>query len=97
MRSGSGGRRLSSPSLNSDTVVTQNWLDSMLRWMEIDPTIGMVGPCTNFASGQQIEVNYRNLKGDARVRCKVVRPTFRDGLGNCSAHQFLRADAPQRH
>jgi glycosyltransferase involved in cell wall biosynthesis/SAM-dependent methyltransferase len=48
--------------LDSDTVVTENWLDNLLRWMEIDPTIGMVGPCSNFASGQQIEVNYRNLK-----------------------------------
>jgi len=48
--------------LDSDTVVTEGWLDSLLRWMDIDPTIGMVGPCSNFASGQQIEVNYRNLK-----------------------------------
>lgn len=48
--------------LDSDTVVTEGWLDSLLRWMEIDPTIGMVGPCSNFASGQQVEVNYRNLK-----------------------------------
>ncbi|MFA0750249.1 MAG: hypothetical protein SLRJCFUN_000652 [Candidatus Fervidibacter sp.] len=48
--------------LDSDTVVTDGWLDRLLRWMEIDPTIGMVGPCSNFASGQQIEVNYRNLK-----------------------------------
>ncbi|MFA0783050.1 glycosyltransferase [Fervidibacter sacchari] len=48
--------------LDSDTVVTKNWLDNLLRWMEIDPTIGMVGPCSNFASGQQIDVNYRNLK-----------------------------------
>jgi glycosyltransferase involved in cell wall biosynthesis/2-polyprenyl-3-methyl-5-hydroxy-6-metoxy-1,4-benzoquinol methylase/Flp pilus assembly protein TadD len=27
-----------------------------------DALLGMVGPCSNFASGQQIEVNYRNLK-----------------------------------
>ncbi|MFN3420248.1 MAG: glycosyltransferase [Armatimonadota bacterium] len=48
--------------LDSDTVVTEGWLERLLRWMEIDPTIGMVGPCSNFASGQQISVNYRNLK-----------------------------------
>jgi len=48
--------------LDSDTVVTEGWLERLLRWMEIDPTIGMVGPCSNFASGQQIQVNYRNLK-----------------------------------
>ncbi|MGQ9727157.1 MAG: glycosyltransferase [Candidatus Fervidibacter sp.] len=48
--------------LDSDTVVTENWLDWLLRWMEIDPTIGMIGPCSNFASGQQVEVTYRNLK-----------------------------------
>ena len=48
--------------LDSDTVMTEGWLDNLLRWMDIDPTIGMVGPCSNFALGQQIEVNYRNLK-----------------------------------
>lgn len=48
--------------LDSDTVVTNGWLERLLRWMEIDPTLGMVGPCSNFASGQQIEVDYRNLK-----------------------------------
>ncbi|MCX7642572.1 MAG: glycosyltransferase [Armatimonadetes bacterium] len=48
--------------LDSDTVVTEGWLDRLLRWMEIDPTIGMIGPVSNFASGQQIQVNYRNLK-----------------------------------
>ena len=48
--------------LDSDTVVTEGWLDRLLRWMEIDPTIGMVGPCSNFASFQQIPVTYRNLR-----------------------------------
>lgn len=48
--------------LDSDTVVTEGWLERLLRWMEIDPTIGMVGPCSNFASGQQISVTYRNLR-----------------------------------
>ncbi|MCS7263876.1 MAG: glycosyltransferase [Armatimonadetes bacterium] len=48
--------------LDSDTVVTEGWLDRLLRWMEIDPTIGMIGLISNFASGQQIQVNYRNLK-----------------------------------
>ncbi len=48
--------------LDSDTIVTEGWLERLLRWMEIDPTIGMIGPVSNFASGQQVQVNYRNLK-----------------------------------
>ncbi len=48
--------------VDNDIVATEGWLERLLRWMEIDPTIGIVGPCSNFASGQQIEVTYRNLQ-----------------------------------
>ena len=39
--------------LNNDTIVTTAWLRRMLRAMESNPAIGMVGPVSNFVSGQQ--------------------------------------------
>ena len=40
--------------LNSDTIVSEEWLDRMCACMESDPTIGMVGPLSNTASWQSI-------------------------------------------
>ncbi|RXZ81208.1 glycosyltransferase family 2 protein [Paenibacillaceae bacterium] len=39
--------------LNNDTLVTQNWLDNMLAALASDERIGMVGPVTNYISGDQ--------------------------------------------
>ena len=45
--------------LNNDTIVTTGWLRRMLRVLESDPVIGLVGPCSNRVSGaQQIPVPY---------------------------------------
>ncbi|UHA74509.1 glycosyltransferase family 2 protein [Paenibacillus sp. 481] len=49
--------------LNNDTIVTTNWLNNMLNCLNSDPDIGVVGPVTNFISGdQQIPVPYKQLK-----------------------------------
>ena len=43
-------------------MVTTGWLGRMLRALQSDPTIGLVGPRSNFVSGpQQIEVGYDGL------------------------------------
>ncbi len=39
--------------LNSDTVVTAGWLDTMLAPLLADPAVGLVGPVTNSISGGQ--------------------------------------------
>jgi GT2 family glycosyltransferase/glycosyltransferase involved in cell wall biosynthesis/Flp pilus assembly protein TadD len=39
--------------LNNDVVVTENWLDGMLKCQNIGPDIGIVGPMTNHISGPQ--------------------------------------------
>ncbi len=39
--------------LNSDTVVTEGWLESMIDHMKDDPSIGLVGPLTNSITGPQ--------------------------------------------
>jgi GT2 family glycosyltransferase/glycosyltransferase involved in cell wall biosynthesis len=40
--------------LNSDTIVTEGWLDRMLDCMLADPKTGIVGPLSNTASYQSI-------------------------------------------
>ncbi|HXW36143.1 MAG TPA: glycosyltransferase [Acidimicrobiales bacterium] len=40
--------------LNNDTVPLGRWLDSLVAPLEEDPTVGAVGPCSNFVSGPQI-------------------------------------------
>ncbi|RME59490.1 MAG: glycosyltransferase [Caldilineae bacterium] len=40
--------------LNSDTIVTEGWLDRMIACAETDPQIGLVGPLSNTASWQSV-------------------------------------------
>jgi GT2 family glycosyltransferase/glycosyltransferase involved in cell wall biosynthesis len=45
--------------LNNDTIVPSGWLSRLLRHLQ-DPTIGLVGPVTNFAGNEaKIDVPYR--------------------------------------
>jgi GT2 family glycosyltransferase/glycosyltransferase involved in cell wall biosynthesis len=48
--------------LNDDTVVTRGWLARLLRHLRADPTLGMVGPLTNWAStSARITADYTGL------------------------------------
>lgn len=50
--------------LNNDTIVTKNWLQSMITLLYSNEKIGMVGPVSNYVSGpQQIPVNYTEIEG----------------------------------
>jgi len=40
--------------LNNDVVVTEGWLRGMIRHMERDKDVGMVGPVSNSVSGRQL-------------------------------------------
>lgn len=45
--------------LNNDTIVTKDWLKNMLACLHSSEKIGIVGPVTNYISGEQlIETNY---------------------------------------
>lgn len=49
--------------LNNDTVVTRGWLSSLVRHLQRDPGLGMVGPSTNeIANEAKVEVGYRELE-----------------------------------
>lgn len=41
--------------LNSDTVVTQDWLSEMVRTLKSSDDIGLVGPTTNYSCGPQCD------------------------------------------
>ncbi|MCY8996694.1 glycosyltransferase [Bacillus inaquosorum] len=50
--------------LNNDTIVTNQWLEPMIRLLYHDKKTGMVGPVSNYVSGpQQIPVDYTDLEG----------------------------------
>ncbi|GAB1401831.1 hypothetical protein MASR1M68_07420 [Elusimicrobiota bacterium] len=42
--------------LNNDVILTEGWLSRMLLVAESDKKTGIVGPCTNHASGRQVVV-----------------------------------------
>ncbi len=49
--------------LNNDTVVTRGWLSALVRHLERDSTIGMIGPSTNeIANEAKVDVGYRELR-----------------------------------
>jgi GT2 family glycosyltransferase len=48
--------------LNNDTLVTRGWLGALVRHLERDPKLGMVGSSTNeIANAAKVDVGYRNL------------------------------------
>jgi len=51
---------------NSDTIVSAGWLNGMVRCMESDPKIGIVGPLSNAASWQNVP-NLRDESGSFAV------------------------------
>ncbi|WP_106768573.1 glycosyltransferase family 2 protein [Paenibacillus faecalis] len=48
--------------LNNDAVVTSNWLSNLLACLHSNSRFGIVGPVTNYISGDQlIDVSYTNI------------------------------------
>lgn len=64
--------------LNSDTVVTEGWLESMLGHLQADPDIGLVGPLTNSITGPQklekVDYNEENCQGLTAFARQLVTP-----------------------
>ncbi|GAF26379.1 predicted glycosyltransferases [Moorella thermoacetica Y72] len=49
--------------LNNDTIVTRGWLGRLIRHLESDPNIGMVGPVTNSVGNEaKIDVSYSSIE-----------------------------------
>lgn len=68
--------------LNNDTVVTRGWLSALVRHLESNRELGMVGPSTNeIANEARVDVGYRELRhldswarGFTRVRAGRADP-----------------------
>jgi GT2 family glycosyltransferase len=49
--------------LNNDTVVTRGWLSTLIRHLNSDPTIGLIGPVTNNIGNEaKVDIGYAGLK-----------------------------------
>ena len=49
--------------LNNDTVVTRGWVRDLIRPMQRDPAIGLVGPLTNnIGNEQKVKPGYRSVQ-----------------------------------
>jgi GT2 family glycosyltransferase/glycosyltransferase involved in cell wall biosynthesis len=60
--------------LNNDTVLSPGWAEGLLRHLEADPSVGLVGPSTNYASScQQTDAGYNGLDEYLRFAKRVAR------------------------
>ena len=73
--------------LNNDVIVGPDWLENMIRLAESDPSIGLVGPRSNYIAGPQVvaDVTYKAASG---YREEGILPF----IGNWQARHELSAD-----
>ncbi|HZY20064.1 MAG TPA: glycosyltransferase [Ramlibacter sp.] len=74
--------------LNNDTVVTRGWALTLLRHLQADPQVGLVGPVTNNIGNEaRVETSYGN-------DLQAMRPqALRHTLTNMSRHFRIRTAA----
>ena len=60
--------------LDNDTILTPGWLQRLLAHCHRDPTIGLIGPTTNYASGGQMrdDIRYHSTAALATAALKVA-------------------------
>lgn len=60
--------------LDNDTIVTPKWLERLLAHCVRDPRIGLIGPTTNYASGNQLchDVSYGSVTELAALAQKIA-------------------------
>ncbi len=59
--------------LNNDTILTEGWLEKLLRCMRSDHVIAAVGPWTNHSSGHQRTDPAPNYRGPAELKSFSAR------------------------
>lgn len=71
--------------LNNDTVVTKGWVLTLLRHLQIDSTIGLIGPITN------------NIGNEARVEMKYLNIMDMPSEANCITLKNMGKTYPIRN
>lgn len=67
--------------LNNDTVVTRGWVRDLIRPMQRDPQVGLVGPLTNrIGNEQRVVIAYDDLDNMALAARRQVRRRLRRRL-----------------
>lgn len=74
---------------NSDTIVTPGWLRGMVRCMQSDPKIGVVGPLSNAASWQNVPT-LRDATGSFAVN-DIPNGLDADGMASVVAQASARS------
>ncbi|HEV8230937.1 MAG TPA: glycosyltransferase, partial [Thermoanaerobaculia bacterium] len=60
--------------LNNDTVLTRGWLSALLRHLQRDPRIGIIGPVTNAIGNEaMVPVGYEDVERMPRWAASYVR------------------------
>lgn len=80
--------------LNSDVIVTPNWLEKMIECFQSDSEIGVVGPLSNCASWQSVPELFGD-KGDWKVNLLpdgYNLAQFSDLVENLSCRGFPKVD-----
>lgn len=65
--------------LNNDTVVSRGWIGRLIRHLERDPSIGLIGPVTNGA-GNEARIDTRYTSVDAMERLAERRAFEYEGV-----------------
>ncbi len=60
--------------LNNDTVVTEGWVDKLVKYSNLHQNIGIIAPVTNYVSGPQLDkdANYDSIEKMHEYAAKVA-------------------------
>ncbi|MCB4792831.1 MAG: glycosyltransferase family 2 protein [Elusimicrobia bacterium] len=74
--------------LNNDVILTDNWLERLLMCAQSDPCIGVVGPCTNNAVGQQV-VAYDGSANNLEIQKYAHLESMKNAGAWFSVHRII--------
>jgi GT2 family glycosyltransferase len=67
--------------LNPDTIVTEEWLDRLLRRLRSCESIGMAVPVTNFSGNEtKVDFPYRDVDGMHAFAARIAEDRFEQSL-----------------
>ncbi len=67
--------------MNNDTFVTRGWVRDLIRPMQLDPRVGLVGPLTNnIGNEQRVAIAYSSMQEMQQVARHFVRGRLRRTL-----------------